>query len=300
MSSSSVRDRVRGTSFAVLLAAVVVFIVAPVSAAWADRGAFVTSCNYSHSLKDDPIVFPGQAGASHRHDFFGSESTKASSTVRSLRSSPTTCLLKSDTAAYWMPTAYLDSRRIRPDRVRAYYFGVAKGTVVTIPPRLEMIAGNRDATTPDENPHVHWFCGAAQDLSIATPLSGHPYDCTRYARNNAFVDGIVAKIDFANCWNGVGTAPSDVAYADHGCPDGFPYVLPRLILRVHYGIMDPCAGATPCRWNRAPAENMNLTLSSGTYATYHSDFWNAWHQRPLNRLVRDCLNVHIDCGGQRS
>ena len=28
-------------------------------------------CGYSHPLTDDPIVFPGQPGASHFHDFFG-------------------------------------------------------------------------------------------------------------------------------------------------------------------------------------------------------------------------------------
>jgi hypothetical protein len=84
-----------------------------------------------------------------------------------------------------------------------------------------------------------------------------------------------------------------------GCPANFPYVLPRLILRVHYGIMDPCAGVRPCGWDTATPETIAVTLSSGSYTTYHADFWNAWHQRPLERLVRVCLNEHIDCGGQR-
>jgi len=303
MSSPNVRERGHARSTAVVLIAAVALIVAPAWAAFAARGAFVVTCEFSHSLHDDPIVFSGQPGASHLHDFFGNESTDAFSTVRSLRRSPSNCFLESDTAAYWMPTLYVDGTRVRPDRVRAYYFGVssARGSVETIPPRLQMIAGNATATTSDENPRVRWFCGAAQKLAIATPTSGHPYDCTAYAEGNDFVDGIVAKIVFPNCWNGVGTAPSDMTYDDGGsCPQEFPHVIPRLILRVHYGVMDPCAGAIPCTAEDAPDENIAVTLSSGSYVTYHADFWNAWHQRPLDRLVRDCLNKHIDCGGQRS
>jgi hypothetical protein len=300
MSSSVVRERARARSSLIALAVVVISVVAPATAARAGRGAFVTSCDYSHSLKDDPIVFPGQPGASHMHDFFGNKSTDASSTVGSLRSATTKCLLQSDTAPYWTPTAYLDDAQITPDRVRAYYFGISKGGVETIPRGFQMLAGNKLATTRSENPHVGWFCGAAQKIGTSTPLSSHPYDCTRYLRKDPFVDGIVAKIVFANCWDGTGTAPIDVAYADHGCPDGFTHVLPRLILRVHYGIMDPCAGATPCRANNAPDENIHLTLSSGSYFTYHADFWNAWHQRRLDHLVSVCLDAHIDCGGQRS
>jgi hypothetical protein len=37
-----------------------------------------------------------------------------------------------------------------------------------------------------------------------------------------------------------------------------------------------------------------------TTKCYSGVIRNTWHQRPLARLVRDCLNEHIDCGGQRS
>src|SRR5262245_50693169 len=30
---------------------------------------FVENCRYSHQAPDDPIVFPGQPGASHQHTF---------------------------------------------------------------------------------------------------------------------------------------------------------------------------------------------------------------------------------------
>jgi hypothetical protein len=37
-------------------------------------------CTIDHQRADDPIVHPGQPGASHMHSFYGNTSTKASST----------------------------------------------------------------------------------------------------------------------------------------------------------------------------------------------------------------------------
>ena len=38
---------------------------------------FVSSCTFSHRAPDDPIVFFGQAGASHDHSFVGNTGTNA-------------------------------------------------------------------------------------------------------------------------------------------------------------------------------------------------------------------------------
>ena len=65
---------------------------------------FVSSCTFSHSAPDDPIVFFGQPGASHDHSFVGNTGTNASSTLESLLATGTTCHRPGDTAAYWMPT----------------------------------------------------------------------------------------------------------------------------------------------------------------------------------------------------
>ena len=45
---------------------------------------FNAACTYSHSLKDDPIVFPGLPGASHMHSFIGNRSTDANTTADTL------------------------------------------------------------------------------------------------------------------------------------------------------------------------------------------------------------------------
>ena len=65
-------------------------------------------CDNTHYLQDDPIVFPGQPGASHMHTFYGNTSTNAASTITSLSAtSPSSCgrgMGTSDLSAYWIPS----------------------------------------------------------------------------------------------------------------------------------------------------------------------------------------------------
>jgi Domain of unknown function (DUF1996) len=250
----------------------------------AQNGQFVLRCPFSHSRMDDPIMFPGQPGASHLHDFFGNTGVHASSTFESMLADETSCKVPSDTAGYWTPAGYLDGVLIQPKVMRIYYLGSPTGTVETIPPGLQMVAGNRDATSPAENPHVSWFCGKTK--SVTTPRKDTPYDCSPYAQY-AFVDGIVAVIDFPSCWNGTGLRPEDVTYPVSGfCPAGFGHVIPRLSERVHFGVMDPLA----------LDGSLAFTLSSGPWYTLHADFWNTWQQERLDQLVADCLVAKAHCG----
>ena len=247
-------------------------------------GQFVLRCTYSHTLADDPILFPGQPGASHVHDFFGNTGVNASSTMESMLAGETTCRVPSDTAGYWAPQASQNGVPIEPTVMRIYYLGPRTGTVETIPPGLQIIGGDPHATSPGENPHVSWNCG--QTKAVKTPQADLPYDCTPWA-DHAFVDGIVASIDFPSCWNGSGLTPDAVAYPVSGsCPAGFPHEIPKLSERVHYGIMDPLN----------PDGSLAFTLSSGPAYTLHADFWNTWQQERLDQLVEDCLVARVHCG----
>ena len=241
-------------------------------------------CTYSHTLADDPIVFPDQPGASHLHDFFGNKTVDAFSTVGSLLAGDTTCRVPSDTAGYWAPTPYLNGEQLEPHVMRIYYFGDLR-SVETIPPGLQMIGGNKLATSPAENPNVRWYCG--QIRGQRTPVMDHPYDCRPW-RAFGFVDGVIAIIEMPSCWDGIGLLPEDVAYpvAPRECPAGFPHVLPRLSERLHLGIMNPLD----------PDGSVALTLSSGPFYTLHADFWNTWQQERLDQLVEECLAAGVHCG----
>jgi hypothetical protein len=268
-----------------LTAIVLILAVLPVPArAGSGPGQFVVRCPYSHTNMDDPIVFPGQTGASHMHDFFGNKTVDANSTMESMLAGETTCRAASDTAGYWTPTPFLDGRQLRPPVMRIYYLGNGTPGVQTFPAGLQLIGGNKLAQSPEENPHVSWNCGQRKD--IKTPNMPAPYDCRQW-RSYAFVDGVIASIDLPSCWDGAGLTPDHVAYRQGGdCPAGFPHVLPRLSERLHLGVMNPMA----------PDGSVALTLSSGPYWTMHADFWNTWQQERLDQLVDQCLAAVVHCG----
>ncbi|MGH2635987.1 MAG: DUF1996 domain-containing protein [Actinomycetota bacterium] len=268
-----------------LLALAVLPLVGSPAGAAPAQGQFVLRCPYSHTLPDDPIVAPGQPGASHSHDFFGNRGVNAFSTMESMLAGETTCRVPSDKAGYWAPTAYLNSQAIEPLVMRIYYLGTPNEDIETIPAGLQMIAGNRDATSGAENPHVRWYCGETKD--VKTPRSSIPYDCTTWSKQYAFVDGVIAIVDFPSCWDGTGLTPSSVTYPVSGaCPAGFGHVLPRISERVHYGIMNPLN----------PDGSLALSFSNGPYWAYHADFWNTWEQPRLDQLVEECIVARVHCG----
>ncbi len=266
-----------------MLALLAALVPSPVGAD-ESAGQFWVRCRFSHAAMDDPIVFPGQPGASHMHDFFGNKTTSANSTDASMLAGATNCRIPSDTAGYWSPTASLSGVTVKPPLMRIYYLGVKDVAVETIPQGLKMIGGNKDALSPAENPHVFWYCG--QTVSVKTPKMDAPYDCGPWAQYR-FVDGVVGVVDLPNCWDGVGLEPSNVVYPVGGvCPSGFDHVLPKVSERVHFGVMNPLN----------PDGTVGLTLSSGAYYTLHADFWNTWQQPRLDQLVADCLVAHVACG----
>ena len=95
----------------------------PPSSAPDPEGAFRFICNPGQLLRDDPIVYPGQAGKSHLHQFYGNTTANANSTYDSLRTTgQSTCMSPLNRSAYWMP-AMLDGagNAVRPDSVAIYY-----------------------------------------------------------------------------------------------------------------------------------------------------------------------------------
>jgi Domain of unknown function (DUF1996) len=239
----------------------------------ASGGQFTVQCAYSHTLKDDTIVFPGQPGASHAHDFYGSLTTSAMSTYASLVSAGTTCTTPDDTAAYWQPTLLVNGRPVASNAERAYYSSVTKGPIQAFPAGLRMIAGDSHATGPQSTSIVYWGCAHDENAGQLTS----PPQCS---------DQLRAHITFPNCWDGLNLDSADhrshMAYSHGGsCPTDHPVALPRLIIAVG--------------WNATPAP-ATVSLSSGAPFTMHADFFNSWNQAALSSLVTRCLAGHVNCG----
>lgn len=275
-----------------LIVAVATAIVAPAQQAQASSPGWITICPKTHSAPDDPIVYPGQPGATHVHEFFGNRSTQASSTYSSMMAGSTSCGSLTDKAGYWVPALYEDGVYVSPVGFRAdgratrnvFYYRAdnvsstykAAHPVEAFPPDFRLIAGNSHAVIPADSPklgkEIYWGCSNNSTGKLTAPPS-----CSTGA--------ISLHVGFPNCWNGTITGTNDtpnVVYpSSYVCPAAYPRVLPRVIFRFEY----PVGTTTGV-----------ITLASGANYTVHGDFWNTWVQSDLERLVANCLRSNVDCG----
>ncbi len=242
---------------------------------------FIENCRFSHRAPDDPIVFPGRAGASHDHTFVGNRSTNASSNFGSLRSSGTTCMRTSDTAAYWVPTLYQGANAVLPEGATIYYRRGTLAEVQTFPNNLRMIAGDATATAPQGMRVTSWSCGAASGLAPTSNIPTCPEARGSFLR---------LHVRFPSCWDGRRLDSADhkshMAYAlGRSCPSTHPVSVPAITQIYRY----PTRGGE------------GFSLASGSQFSAHADFINAWETGELRKLVDDCLNALVHCGrGTRS
>ena len=262
--------RLRGVlrAFVAIAVAVSAWTVPAVAGA----ATFQVICTASHQLADDPIIFPGQPGASHMHLFLGNEGTDANSSYDQMVAASTTCGVASDTSGYWVPSVVVDGLAVDPFKLNAYYGsgpGVDPSTVSAFPADLRIVAGG-DTTAPGPKSAV-WSCQGQGTRSL-------PVDCgSRKLR---------AHIKFPNCWDGSNLDSanhrSHLAYSTRraGCPSTHPVPVPALTLVLVYPITD---GTT-------------VSLSSGAAKTLHADFWNTWDQAALESFTQMCIVGAGGCG----
>lgn len=264
------------------LAALVVAVAHPGSSAMVKvpTGVFDTGCKFSRSLPDDPIVFPGMAGASHVHDFFANTTTDARSTGDSLLAANadrmhTTCQDTQDGAAYWTPALLRDGVKLDPKGAHVYYRCSTNPDVLpckTFPVGFGMVSRT----------HV-WIC--------------RPFFATRYdsapATCPADSTALLQVVKFPQCWNGVDLHKAGETHVAFGgartCPSGFPVRVAALELIVSY----PLDGL-PHVYGLGPMpDGMPMPTSMG-----HGDFFNAWDPDRLAHLISKCFDTRpspMDC-----
>jgi hypothetical protein len=261
---------------------------------WLIRSSDDGASTFTASLNDDPIVFPGQPGASHLHDFFCNAATTANSSYEQMIAAPTSCP-SGDTAGYWAPALYKDGVKIdpagSPTKQQIYFRDsnyASSDDIRAFPPNFKMVVGDAKATSLEDanavdpsgigsriGTEIYWGCSDNSE----SEKSPTPVNCST---------GIISlHIGFPTCWNGILVAGDQVKartmrWTSGGdCPSGFPIKLPRLIARFEYPVGTDSSG---------------ITLASGPTYTVHADFWNTWHQPSLEFLVQNCLNAGVDCG----
>ncbi len=244
-------------------------------------GVIKSVCSYSHTATDDPIVKPGQPGASHSHDFFGNTTVNAFTTLDSLKAGSTTCNFGEDRSGYWVPTLYHNGVAVQSPEIAAYYTvqGADAGSVQPYPEGLRLVAGDSMATTAQSLSVTAWRCVGTDRQPKGDYASSVPKCATG--------DSLQLSVHFPECWDGTNLDSANhkthLAYLPSvaaSCPSTHPVLVPNLTLFALY----PITGGA------------GVTLASGGQYSAHGDFFNAWDPARLADLVSGCLVDNMACG----
>lgn len=277
-------------------------------------GAFRFICGPGQILPDDPVVYPGQPGRSHLHQFYGNLSANAHSTYDTLRAAGKSTCSGPDKAlnrsAYWMP-AMLDGKGnvIRPDYVTVYYkryprtsaectnSAFSKGCV-SIPNGLRMIAGrNMLQLAAPPSGAFHFTCtkptgqtagkGSYRTMTAALAICAPGWQLT-------------TALDFPSCWDGIHLDSPDhrshVGYARYvaggqACPRDKPYFMPTFRLFASYSILE---GEDVQLW-RLSSDAMAPSDAPGS--TLHGDYFEGWDPAAKAEWTDNCIDKQMSCFG---
>ncbi|WP_344615807.1 DUF1996 domain-containing protein [Dactylosporangium salmoneum] len=242
---------------------------------------FNASCTYSHSYKDDPIVFPGLPGASHMHSFIGNHSTNAYSTADSLLANAgTSCAPAPDLSAYWVPTLYEHGAVVEPKAVVVYYGSRLSDPTGTVPfPQgFRMIAGDAKLQQATPAGSVNQFYCAGPGGEVGRSADGNWPLCAPGAT-------LMFQLVFPDCWDGVHLDSPDhkshVAYTYNGaCGGAYPVAIPSISFLLAY----PASGTAD-----------GFTLSSGMASSIHGDAFLAWDNAAQGHRVKNCIVQKAKC-----
>ncbi|MGW7432231.1 DUF1996 domain-containing protein [Streptomyces sp. NPDC054861] len=248
---------------------------------------FQAGCAVTHTAADDPILYPGQPGASHDHTFMGNTTTNAHSTTASLTPGPTACTAPADASAYWMPSLYKGNTKILPAGPQVIYYkaGVTDyRSVRPFPKGLRFIVGSPTQSAQEFRNHKGfvegWECG---DSFFNTDF---PASCP--SRPDVQLN---LRFQAPSCWDGkyldTPDHKSHMSYTvvkpgtnDNMCPASHPVALPMIEFKMAW----PVNG-----------DMSQVRLSSGKGYSFHYDFFNAWEERTLKALVDHCIVGGLQC-----
>jgi hypothetical protein len=238
---------------------------------------FQANCGVTRDLPDDPIVKPGQPGASHSHTFMGNTTTDAFSTLASLQAGGTSCIAPGDKSGYWMPTMYNGSQTADPIGRQVIYYKtnlIDYTSVRPFPPGLRFVVGSPTASAAEflAASYEGWECGDSYYNSDIPP------NCPAGTQLNI-------RYQAPSCWDGkyldTPDHKSHMAYPVAGrCTTAHPVALPMIEFKMAF----PVSG-----------DLSNVRLSSGRGYSFHYDFFNAWDPATLAALVNHCTVGGLQC-----
>jgi hypothetical protein len=292
-------------------------------------GAFRFFCTAGQLLQDDPLVYPGQPGVSHLHQFAGNTGTNASSNYQSLRTSGgTTCgnsAAPVQRSAYWIP-AMLDGvgNAVKPDKIMTYYKRIPAsnpacgapdaahvGYCTDLPNGLRFIFGYNMTTGLTGPLDTNWAgydsirftCVDREGGATAGPATGIYHSLAEVVAAgcpaNAWLN-VAATIP--DCWDGVNLdtadhrshmAPANGAYiavGDHrACPADHPYLIDNISAQFFF---TTDANFVAGKWHLSSDEMVPGAIPG---STMHMDYWEAWSPAIKATWHQYCLNGHLSC-----
>jgi hypothetical protein len=293
-------------------------------------GAFRFTCLAGDLKKDDPIVYPGQPGKSHLHQFFGNTLTDANSTYTSLRTTGgSTCTrttgVSGQRTAYWMP-AMLDGagNAVKADLLLSYYKALPAsspdcgppdathiGICIPLPNGIRYVQGYNmgsgvggPATTDSSAGSDAWRMGYD---CVVTDGSGVSYTGTQHTIAAIVATGkcpigawLRVFITLPDCWDGVHLDTADhrshMAVATGAGVNGrraCPADHPYNIPEVaEQAYFRTDANFAAGLW-RLSSDEMVPGVAAGT--TLHFDYWEAWSPVVKNLWQTGCINGHFSC-----
>lgn len=277
----------------------------PPSAAPDVVGAFRLICSAGQISYDDPIVYPGQPGKSHLHQFFGNDLANAFSDYASLRTTGnSTCQSKLNRSAYWMPAMLNDKGQvIRPDYVSIYYKRRPKNdplcskigkACVDLPRGLRFIFGRNMLNMAQAPTGSAYFNCQGPGIQ-----QGH-YANLVLAQAKCPVGGqLGAIISAPECWDGKNLDSADhrshVAYSAYigqsypQCPTTHPYVIPTFTMGAWYSqgsVLEP--------WHLSSDEMPDGTVMTPG-SSFHADWFGAWDDLVLAMWHANCIDKLLNC-----
>ncbi|MFN3620000.1 MAG: DUF1996 domain-containing protein [Sphingorhabdus sp.] len=282
----------------------------PPSAAPDVVGAFRFVCLPGQLRSDDPIVYPGQPGRSHLHQFFGNDMADANSTYESLRTSgKSSCMSPVNRSAYWMPAVMNGKGKVvRPDFVTIYYkrrpitdpvvadpaHPQYQGKGTKLPNGLRFIFG-RDMLnlTAARTGGVQFVC----DGPSGDP--GKHYANFEEAQAACKVENRIGiRINAPDCWDGKNLDSPDhrshVSFGSYGswgyykCPTSHPYVIPMFTMAAWF---TQASGET----YSLVSDGMDTSPGHKRGDTFHADFFMAWDPIVHDAWEKNCIDKLLNC-----
>lgn len=291
------------------------------------EGAFRFICGAGQLSYDDPIVYPGELGKSHLHQFYGNTGANAESTFVTLRTSGlSTCNYGSGPAnrsAYWT-VAMLDGKGqvVLPEWFQVYYKGppkrwddakrgsinlasypdcdylATKGTICKpIPNGIRFISGF-DMASGTNKPGQQVAKFKCISINGSTPLTSDQNSLVGLKPKCVVGGYLEMSIQSLKCWNGQldsadhrsHLAPTLTNQPNH-CPSSHPYLIPQFTQSAFYLLKT----GDDLDLFSVSSDAMYPNLPKGS--TAHFDYFEGWDVSVKVEWTDNCIRLYRNASG---